>query len=68
MIRSIRHKGLRRLFERGDPSRVDAQQSGRIRRILSRLQSAAEVQDMNLPGFVLHPLTGDLRGFWAVRV
>lgn len=36
--------------------------------MLTALQAAGSPEDMNLPGFVLHPLTGDLRGFWSVRV
>ncbi len=68
MIKTIRHRGLKRLIERGDASRINPQQLERVRRILTLLQGAEQVEDMNLPGFVLHPLTGELRGFWSVRV
>jgi len=68
MIKTVRHRGLKRLIERGDPSKISPQQVERVRRILTRLQGAAQIEDMNLPGFVLHPLTGELRGFWSVRV
>lgn len=40
----------------------------KIKRILARLDNASQVQDMNLPGFELHQLTGDLAGLWAVKV
>ncbi len=40
----------------------------KIRRILARLDEADEPQKMNLPGFRLHPLTGDMKGYWAVSV
>jgi proteic killer suppression protein len=68
MIKTIRHRGLKRLIEKGDAARVDPRMLGKVRRVLTALQAAKSPEDMNLPGFVLHPLTGDLRGFWSVRV
>jgi proteic killer suppression protein len=68
MIRSIRHRGLKRLYERADPSRIDPRLRDRVRRILTALEAAVVPGDMDLPGYMLHPLTGDLRGFWSVRV
>lgn len=68
MIRSFRHKGLRRLYEEGDPRGITRQHTQRLRDILARLDAAAEVTDMNLPGFRLHRLRGKLEGFWAVSV
>ena len=68
MIRSIRHKGLRRLYEQDDPRGVTAEHLQKLRDILARLDAAATVADMDLPGFRLHPLKGDLKGLWAVTV
>ncbi|MBI4464039.1 MAG: type II toxin-antitoxin system RelE/ParE family toxin [Acidobacteria bacterium] len=68
MIRSIRHKGLRRLYENGDPRGVMAEHAEKLRDILARLDVASAVADMDLPGFRLHPLKGGLTGFWAVTV
>ena len=68
MIRSIRHKGLRRLYEDGDPRGVLAEHADKLRDILARLDAASAVADMDLPGFRLHPLKGGLPGFWAVTV
>jgi len=68
MIKTIRHRRLKRLFEHDDRHRLDSRQVERLRRILFRLHSAQGVEDIDLPGFVLHPLTGKLRGFWSVRV
>lgn len=68
MIRSFRHKGLRRLFEDDDRSKVDAQDIEKLARILARLQRSRVPQDMAAPGFRLHPLKGRLKGFWAVTV
>ncbi len=68
MIRTIRHKGLRRLYEENDPSGVIAEHVVKLRDILARLDAACIVSDMDLPGFKLHPLKGELKGFWALTV
>jgi proteic killer suppression protein len=68
MIRSIRHKGLKRLFERDDPSGVNPEHVGKLRDILATLHAAPTVAHLDLPGFRLHPLKGRMKGFWAVTV
>jgi proteic killer suppression protein len=68
MVRSIRHKGLKRLYENDDHRGVIAQHAEKLRDILARLDAASVVSDMDLPGFQLHPLKGELKGFWAVTV
>jgi proteic killer suppression protein len=68
MITSFRHKGLKRLFEDDERKGVNPQHVERIENILGLLHVADKAEDMNLPTFRLHPLTGDLRGFWAVTV
>jgi toxin HigB-1 len=68
MIRSFRHKGLKRLFEADDRSKLTAQDVDKIARILARLACSRAPDDMAAPGFRLHPLKGDLKGFWAVTV
>ncbi len=68
MIRSFRHRGLKRLYERGDRSRIGPNLLDRIKRILARLEIAQQIQDMNLHSYQLHPLKGELKGFWSVTV
>lgn len=68
MIRSFRHKGLRRLFEDGEARGVRADHAEKLRRILARLHASGVVADMDLPGYRLHPLKGELKGFHAVKV
>ena len=68
MIVSFRHKGLKLLFEKGDRRRVLPDYADKIERILARLEEASEVGNMDLPGFRLHPLKGDLAGNWSVTV
>ncbi len=68
MIAGFRHKGLKFLYEKGDRRRVRPQFAAKIERILARLDEAAGATDMDLPGFRLHPLKGDLAGYWSVDV
>ncbi len=68
MIVSFSHKGLKLLFEKGDRRRVPPDFVRKVERILARLEEASEVGNMDLPGFRLHPLKGDLAGFWSVTV
>ena len=68
MIRNFRHRGLQRLFERGDRSRIRADFVDKVGRVLARLDASAEPDDMEAPGFGLHAMTGDRKGFWSVVI
>jgi proteic killer suppression protein len=68
VIRSIRHKGLKRFYESDDKRGVITEHIAKLRDILARLDAAGTSADMDLPGFRLHPLKGDFQGFWAVTV
>ncbi len=68
MIKTIRHKGLKRLFEEDDARGVNPEHVDKLRNILATLQAASNVAHMDLPGFRLHPLKGEMKGFWAVTV
>lgn len=68
MIRRFRHRGLKRLFEDDDPRGLRADQVDRIKRVLVYLDRATGPRDMDLPGWRLHPLKGELAGFWSVTV
>ncbi len=68
MIRTFRHKGLKRLFEGGDGRGVRADLLEKVENILFVLNRTKTPADMNLPGVRLHPLKGDLKGLWAVTV
>ena len=68
MIRSFRHRGLRRLYEDDDRRGVTPEHADKIRVVLARLDRAAKPDDMALPGLRLHPLKGALAGFWSVTI
>ena len=68
MIRSFKHRGLKRLYEREDRSGIRPDLVDTIERILTALDAAATPQALNIPRYHLHPLKGDMRGLWAVTV
>jgi proteic killer suppression protein len=68
MIVSFKHRGLKRLYERGDRSQVGADIVETVENILTILDAAKTPQALDLPRYRLHPLRGDLRGFWSVTV
>lgn len=68
MIVGFRSRALKRFYERGEDRHIRADHRDTVRDILARLDASTEPEDMNLPGFHLHPLKGDYAGFWAVTV
>lgn len=68
MIVSIQHKGLKLLWTKNDASKLRPDQVKKIRNILTILNAAVKIEDINYPGANLHPLKGELAGFWAVSV
>lgn len=68
MIASIQHKGLKLLWTKNDASKLPSEQVKKIRNVLTLLNSAEKVEDMNYAGSNLHPLKGDLKGYWSVTV
>ena len=68
MIRTIRHKGLKQLFEQDDPRGVNPEHVGKLQNILATLHAAPTIAHMDLPGYRLHPLKGELKGFYGVTV
>ena len=68
MIKSFRHKGLKNFFEKGDIKGINPNYAPKLNRILTRLDFAEIIQDIDLPGYRLHTLKGDLKNLWAVDV
>jgi proteic killer suppression protein len=68
MIVRFRHKGLERFFASGDARGIAAQQAKKLKILLGVLATAKLPSDMNIVGTRLHPLKGDLKGFWSVNV
>ena len=68
MIKRIRHKGLKRVFENGDTRGINAQHAEWLRILLTALNVTRGTTGLNMPGFGLHPLKGKRKGQWAVWV
>jgi len=68
MIRSFKHKGLRDLFETGTPKGVQPTHAKRLRMQLAALHTAHTIDDMDVPGYRLHPLKGREKGRWSITV
>ena len=68
MIENFRHKGLKRLYERGDKSRLRPDIANKAELYLSLLDSAEKLEELDITGFSFHPLKGNMRGFYSVFV
>ncbi len=68
MIKTFRHKGLQSFFETDSKAGIQPSHAPRLKRQLRRLDEAASHVDMNIPGWKLHPLGGDLAGHYSVWV
>ena len=67
-IQNFRHRGLKKFFYDGDRQGIPQKHAGLIATILTRLDDATKPEQMNFPGYRLHPLKGNLKDFWAVRI
>ena len=68
MIERFRHRGLKRLYQHNDRSGIGSTMLRRVEEILSILDAAEAISELDIPGYRLHPLTGPLKGYWSVRV
>jgi proteic killer suppression protein len=68
VIKSFKHRGLKRLYEQGDHSGIRSDLLATVERILTVLDAASTPQALDLPRYHLHPLKGDLKGWWSVTV
>jgi proteic killer suppression protein len=68
-IRTIRHRGLRRLIENDDPREIRGDLVNRTRNILTALIAAADMDGVQgPPGWRIHQLIGDRGGTWSISV
>jgi toxin HigB-1 len=68
MIKSFRHKGLERFFKSGSKVGIQPHHAGKLKRLLTALDEAIGPEDLNIPGWRLHRLSGPLAGHWSVWV
>ncbi|WP_420239047.1 type II toxin-antitoxin system RelE/ParE family toxin [Telmatobacter bradus] len=68
MIRSFRYPGIERFFRTGSKAGIIPAHAEKLAYRLQVLDFAKSPEDMNMPGWSLHKLTGDLQGHWSVKV
>lgn len=68
MIKNFRHKGLDKFFQHDDRSGLNVQQCDRIGRLLDAIDAAESPEELNIPGWGLHKLTGSKKEFWSLKV
>lgn len=68
MIKTFRHKGLETFFRKGSKAGIQPHHAGKLKIMLTVLDSAKRPEDMNAPGWRLHPLAGELAGHYSVTV
>jgi proteic killer suppression protein len=68
-VASIKHKGLKQLFQDGSRKGVAAEYADKLERMLTALHHARTLDDIEaVQGWRLHPLKGDLKGHWSLTV
>ena len=68
MIKTFRHAGLEKFFKEGSKRGINPDHASKLSAQLTTLNAARDHADMNLPGWNLHPLKGELSGHWSVKV
>ena len=68
MIHSFKHKGLKKFYETGNTKGILSNHARKLRMQLAALDTAQSIEDMDIPGYRLHPLKGSRKGFWSITV
>ncbi len=68
MIKSFRHRGLKRFFERDDHSLIRTDMQDRVEAMLAQLDVASSAEAMRIPNYRLHALKGEMKGYWSITV
>jgi proteic killer suppression protein len=68
MIKSFNHKGLQQFFKTGSKKGIQAEHAKKLKMRLVALDTAMIIDDMKLPGFNLHQLTGTRDDIWSIKV
>lgn len=68
MIKSFKHKGLERFYETGKTKGIQPKHSKKLRMQLAALDTAQNIEDLDIPGYRLHQLRGERKGIWSITV
>jgi proteic killer suppression protein len=68
-IQTFRDRRLKRLFEDDDAKGLNSEWAGKLKNMLQAIDSASEVEEVGkYPGWRLHPMKGEWKGFWSLTV
>ena len=68
MIKSFKHKGLRAFFETGSTRGIQSKHANKLRMQLAAIDTAYSIDDLDIPGYRLHPLKGARKDLWSITV
>lgn len=68
MIKSFKHKGLKKYFESGSTAGIQHSHAKKLKMQLAAIDTAQVIDDIDLPGYKLHPLKGEREGIWSISV
>ena len=68
MIKTFKHEGLEKFYESGNTKGIQSNHAGKLRMQLAALDTAQTIEDMDIPGYRLHQLTGSRKGIWSITV
>ena len=65
----FRHKGLRQFYENGNARSLPSAMADKLDKLLFAIETAETLEQLGkFPGWKLHPLKGDRKGFWSLTV
>jgi proteic killer suppression protein len=65
----FRHKGLGQFYESGNARSLPSAMADKLSKLLFAIETAGTLEQLGkFPGWKLHPLKGDLKGFWSLTV
>lgn len=68
MIQSFKHQGLEKFYEKGSTKGIQSDHARKLRMQLAALDTAQSIEDMDIPGYRLHQLKGERKGYWSIAV
>ncbi len=68
MIKSFKHKGLEKFYSSGSTKGIQAKHANKLRMQLIALDTAHQIEDLDIPGYRLHQLKGSLKKFRSISV
>lgn len=68
MIKSFKHEGLEKFYQSGITKGIQADHAKKLRMQLAALDTAKDIEDLDIPGYRLHALKGSRKGIWSITV